>query len=52
MEGRILIDLGFDNDVREIDAATSEPIARLAHQGRILSAMFSPDGRRVLTWFS
>jgi WD40 repeat protein len=48
--GKPTASVRHDNSIRLWDADTGKPIAELTgHDGQVSSAVFSPDGRRILT---
>jgi hypothetical protein len=48
-DGRRLATASTDNTARIWDAATGQPILKLAHGGAVSAVAFSPDGRRLAT---
>jgi WD40 repeat protein/serine/threonine protein kinase len=49
-DGERVLTVGADEAVRVWDAATGLPLTPLLkHQGNVLTAAFSPDGRRIVT---
>ena len=45
-----MVTASFDGTAQLWDAATGKPLGEpMKHEGGVMSAQFSPDGRRVLT---